>query len=75
MPLLEVGALGSHFELRGVIVLIPLGDRRQAPAEAGVVVPGESVGGVAPCDLHKVPAVHLAGAVELWFIIIFYHGS
>lgn len=65
MSVLEVGALGSHFELRGVPVPFSLGDRCQAPADPGTVPPGERVGGVVPRDLHKVPVILLVGAVEV----------
>ena len=63
MPVLEVGALLSHPELRGVPVLFTLGDRRQAPAYPSAVSPSESVRGRVPRDPHKVPVVLLVGAV------------
>ena len=64
MPVFEVGALGSHLELCGVPVVLPLGDGRQAPADPGAVTPSESVRGRVPRDSHEVPVVLLVLAVE-----------
>ena len=64
VPVLEVGALRSHFELRGVPVILSLGDRFQAPLYPSAVLPSEIARDRVPRDLHKVPVVLLLGAVE-----------
>ena len=69
MPILEVGALRSHFELRGVEVPVALGDWCQAPVIPSTIAPVETV--VIPCDLRVVPVVLLVGAVEMCFNRIF----
>ena len=65
MSVLEVWTLRSHFELCGVPIPFSFGYRSQAPADPSTVPPVESVSGVVPRDLHKVPVILLVGAVEV----------
>ena len=68
VPIVVIGILISHCELRGVPAATS-DERSQSPAQSGSVLPGEGVRGGVPGDLDIVPVIRVLGynSIEIFY--------